>query len=595
MTAPPTTSAPAETPAAAAGPERSRRRPGHVVVALVFVALGGLVMAHYLGDPDGRVSGHLANDNTWFAWLLSHGEYSVRHLANPLFSVRQNYPTGVNMMANTSVLGVTLPLAPLTMLAGPWVSYLVWSVGACAGTAFATYWVLQRYVVRSRVAAFLGGALAGFAPGAIHHANGQPNFVSNFVLPFIVVRALRLGVDRRPVRDGLVLGLLVTYQVFLNEELLLIAATGCGVAVLAYAVMRPREAWQRARPFALALVVAAALAGALCAYPLWFQFNGPGTFKSLPLYQTWGEDPFSYLAFARDTVFGDAAVERKLARSEQNSWFGWPLTALVVLSIVLLWRRHLAVRVAAVVALVCGAAALGPHLRLNGVQTTVPGPWHFIPDDLPVLGLLTPSRITFAVIGAFVLIVAVAWDSLGPLRARRSTPGRLATGLGMVLIVAALVPLIPTPLPVVDKPRPPEFITSGTWRTYVPAGSSLVPVPLPGKAKYGLDSLGWGVAELDFDMPEGYFLAPGPDGFGYPGAAPPSTLTVLVSRTYWAGRTATVNPQLRADVLADLRRWHGSVVVVRARPQDETYRVLVEKLLGPPQRNLDVWVWPIPR
>ena len=39
---------------------------------------------------------------------------------------RQNAPDGVNMMANTSLLGVTLPLAPLTMLLGPQVMYALY-------------------------------------------------------------------------------------------------------------------------------------------------------------------------------------------------------------------------------------------------------------------------------------------------------------------------------------------------------------------------------------------------------------------------------------------------------------------------------------
>ena len=130
------------------------------------------------------------------------------------------------MIANTSVLGVTLPMAPVTLLFGPRIAYFVWMIGALAGTAFSGYWVLQRYLVKSRVAAFLGGAFIGFAPGIVHHANGQPNFISNFLLPLIVARVARLGIDGRWRRDGLILGGLVSYQLFLNEELLLITAVG---------------------------------------------------------------------------------------------------------------------------------------------------------------------------------------------------------------------------------------------------------------------------------------------------------------------------------------------------------------------------------
>lgn len=196
------------------------------------------------------MSSHLPTDHSWFEWLFTHGAYSVRHLENPLFTTRQNAPLGVNMMANTSLLGVTLPLAPLTMLLGPQVMYALYLGGALAATAATSYWMLSRHLVRSRAAAFLGGAFLGFAPGVVHHANGQPNFVSNFLLPLIVVRVLRLGEAGRWRRNGVVLGLLVAYQIFINEEMLLLTALACLVVVLAYAVQRPAAARAVAGRFA---------------------------------------------------------------------------------------------------------------------------------------------------------------------------------------------------------------------------------------------------------------------------------------------------------------------------------------------------------
>ena len=135
---PPAVTAPAE-PDAGAAPARSRRWPLHLLVAALYLGLGALVMWAFVLHPQDRVSSHLANDNTWFQWLLAHGAYSVSHLENPFFSTRQNYPIGVNMMANTSVLGVTIPLAPVTWLLGPRIAYVVWMVGAAAGTAAVTY------------------------------------------------------------------------------------------------------------------------------------------------------------------------------------------------------------------------------------------------------------------------------------------------------------------------------------------------------------------------------------------------------------------------------------------------------------------------
>ncbi|MEV4640116.1 glycosyltransferase 87 family protein [Actinoplanes sp. NPDC049548] len=577
----------ASRPEPAVGSEPRRRRVASgVLVGAAYVGLALLVMRHFLADPDGRVSAHLPVDHTWFEWLLSHGAYSLRHLENPLFSTRQNTPVGVNMMANTSVLGVTLPLAPVTMLLGPRIAYLVWMTGALAGTAMATYWVLHRHGRYSRPGALLAGAFAGFAPGVVHHANGQPNFVSNFALPFIVLAVVRLGATGRSVRDGIVLGLLVTYQLFINEELLLITAAAGAVIVVACAAHRPGEARLRARSFLTALAVTALTAGMLCAYPIWFQFHGPGTFRGMPTYHTWGEDLLTYLTMPRDTLGGDAEAETTQGLIEQNTWYGWPVVLLAVVAVVLLWRRSLRVRIAAVVAVVFAILSFGPALRIGGTVTDIPAPWAYIPDDLPVLGLLMPSRLTYAVTAAIALIIAAFWDAVASRRIDRRM-----TAAARALIAAALLPLLPTALPAVDDQRPPRFITSGAWRPYVPPGRTLIPVPLPSSYP-GRDSLSWSAEALhEFPVPEGYFLGPDANGAGFAGPTTLSYTTRLVNDTLRTGTVPAVTDQTRAAVWADVTHWRGSVVVLRAAEGNEPLRALLEQVFGSAEQHLDVWVW----
>lgn len=568
-----------------------------------YGGLGLLVVGRYLPDVPGRISGHLPDDNVWFQWLLSHGAYSVRHLHNPLFSVQQNHPTGVNMMANTSVLGVTIPLAPLTMMLGPRITYVMWMAGACAATAGTTYWALSRHLVRSRAAAFVGGALAGFAPGIIHHANGQPNFVSNFLLPVIAVKVACLGRTGRWARDGSILGLLVTYQLFINEELLLITAAACGVAALAYAWQQRVRAGQRAADFCRALGVTAGLAGVLCAYPIWFQFNGPQTYRGLAIFHSWGEDVVTYVTMPRDTLGGTAASESVVGVIEQNTWFGWPLTGVVLILFVVLWRRSTVIRVAGVVGLVFAVASLGPVIRFNGERTGLPGPWSVVPDSLPVLGLLMPSRLSYAVIAVFVIVIAVGWDELarrdlphaGPAgRDRPHAAGRPdATLLGRLVIAAALVPLVPTPVPTMPADRTPQFITSGAWREYVPAGSTLVPVPLPDNYT-GRAALQWSAdAGHEFALPRGYFLGPSASGDGQMGAATASVAAELFATTVRTGSAPIVTPAIRAAVHDEIRRWRGAAVVLGPHPAGEVLRTLLTDLFGPGQRDHDVWVWKV--
>ncbi|WP_212995845.1 hypothetical protein [Winogradskya consettensis] len=551
-----------------AAPVRAPSRAPHVAAVTAYIVLGLVVMGEFLGDAGGRVSAHLPPDHTWFEWLLAHGAHVLAHGGNPLFSTTQNAPYGVNLMANTSVLGVTIPLSPLTLAFGPAVTYVVWMVAACAGTATTTYWVLQRYVVGSRAAAFAGGALAGFAPGVVHHANGQPNFVSNFLLPLIVAAVFRLGADGRWRRGGVFLGLLVTWQLFINEELLLVTALACGVG----AVFSCRRL---APGFLRGLGVAAVVAGALCAYPLWFQFCGPQSFAGMPAFTTWGEDPLTYLTFPRDTLAGGPQSEAVQGRIEQNSWFGWPLTLLLAVLVAALWRRSVPARVAGGVAVLFAVLSLGPVLRLGGIRTGR-GPLAVLPEGVPILDLMMPSRLTYAVTGAAVLLVALGWDRLRPAR---------------LLIPLALLPLLPTPLPAMPERPAPTFITGGEWRHYVHPGGTLVPVPLPSNW-LGRETLGWSAQALqEFTVPEGYFLGPDPEGKGHMGTQHASRTNQLITDIYRTHAAPALSETDRAAIRADITRWHGEAIVMRDEPANQPLRDLISQVYGPSMTVSDVWLW----
>ncbi|MEU1686322.1 hypothetical protein [Micromonospora sp. NPDC005707] len=588
-------------------PRRPRRRPARADVLAIgaYAVLGVLVCLNYWGDVEHRVSSHLPTDHSWFEWLFAHGAYSVRHLENPLFTARQNAPDGVNMMANTSLLGVTLPLAPLTLLLGPQVMYALYLGAALSATAATSYWVLSRHLVRSRGAAFVGGAFLGFAPGIVHHANGQPNFVSNFLLPLIVARVLRLGEPGRWRRNGIALGLLVAYQIFINEEMLLLTALACLVVVVAWVVQRPRAARERAGAFLAAAGVGGGLALLLTAYPIWFQFNGPQSYRGLQggVFHNWGEDLMAFVTFARDTVAGNEAVEQTIGLTEQNTWFGWPLVLVALGALVLLVRRSLPARILAVLVVVFSVAAIGPKVRFDGVETTVDGPWAYVPDNLPLVEMMMPTRLSLVVAAAVGVLLALAWDTLSgrgrpPVPAQRTgsaPPGsrrRRLRLVGYAAIVAALLPLFPRPLPAQQIDPPPHFITAGGWRPYVPDGRTLVPVPIPSNV-HGLPTLRWSaLTEQAFPIPGGYFIGPNEVGEGVFGA-PNRPTSTLIYATMDANKVPPLTDENRRQALDDLRFWKASVVVLGANPREAVLRDLMTQLLGEPRRVDDVWLWDV--
>src|SRR5580693_3907413 len=303
------------------------------------------------------------SDVHFFEWALVHATRIFTHGENPLFTPQLNAPNGVNMIANTGLLGLTVPLVPVTLLFGPAVTFTIMLTAGLAATAWAWYHVLSRHIVGYWPAALVGGLFAGFAPGMVNQVNGHPDLVNQFLIPFIVWRAISL----RTARDGVVLGLLVTWQAFLNEELLFQAGLAVAVFVAVYAVFRPAEVRARVRPFLSGLWATLLTAGALLAYPLWFQFYGPQSYRGLPeIVLGYGTDVRAFAAFAQSSLVRHGASHSSYGGPpEENTFFGAPLLIAVGLIVVWPWRRHVAVRALTVVALVFAVLALGRTVAIG--------------------------------------------------------------------------------------------------------------------------------------------------------------------------------------------------------------------------------------
>lgn len=555
-------------------------------LALACVVLGGL----WLDLDRGYLVNSMRDQHMW-EWFFAVTARAVADGTIPLWSDLQNHPTGVNLMANTAMFGIGIPLAPLTLAFGPTVTFAVALTAGLAGTAAGWYWVLSRHIVRSRAAAAVGGAFAGFAPAIVSHANAHPNFVALFALPLVVRMLIRLTRGERPVRDGALLGLLVTWQIFIGEEPLLIAATTMVVFAAAYALIRPEQARPMVRPLVTGIGIGAAVTLPLVAYPLWVQFFGPASYDALS-HALPGNDVLAFVGFAGDSLAGGAADPVTGAApfaanpTEENAYFGLPLVALLVVLAVRLWREPVA-RACAVTVAVLAAFSWGDTLSINGVDTGIPGPWMLL-GQAPLFESVVVSRFAMGCIAPIAVLLALGVERA---LADRASEPRWFLPAGIALLAAALLPLLPTPLHTVRAAATPSFFAEDTWRGYVEHGGAVVPVPVPDP----LDAspLAWQVdAGLEFPVPEGYFVGPGEDGVhGRYGAVPRPTSSLL-AEVARSGVRADVDDADRAFAAQDLRFWRADVVVLGAHPEADALRGTVEDLLGIPARRVaDVWVW----
>jgi hypothetical protein len=485
-------------------------------------------------------------------------------------------------------------------------------------TASAWYQVFSRHLVRSRVAAFVGAVVCGFSPAAVAHASGQPNLVAQFVIPFIVLTVLRL--PGRPVVRGILLGVLVTYQVFINEEVLFFFAQGIAVLVLLYALFDRERARREAGRFARGLGVALLVALPLLAYPLYFQFLGPQAYRGLPFPpSSYPQDILSYVTYARQSIGGRVVVPALgPSPNEDNASFGWPLIALVLAITVVQWRRGALVRAASITAVVFALLSLGPEISVGGRHTHVPGPFRLL-LHVPLVDLSQPGRFTLVVVPVVGMLLAlgVQWaiDLTPKLRAAGA---RAWTPLWVLVVLGALVPVLPTPVPATSRPPVPAFIASGQWRSYVPAGRTIVTVPLA--AYKSPEPLFWQAIEgLDFAIPRGYFLGPsGPhDDRALFGAPARTTATKLFAVSVLPGQPKpyvggdsplgsveypnpmddTVTQVSDADksaAVADLRYWRAAVVVLAPGPDEERLWRTTSELLGfQPNFVGGLWLWDV--
>ncbi|HEX8347135.1 MAG TPA: DUF2079 domain-containing protein [Actinoplanes sp.] len=578
----------------------------HVTVAVLALALGAWVTNGLWRDPYSHGLYVNVSDQAFFEWLLGYGVYTLQHGADPFFTGLMNVPDGVNLAVNTSITVYTVLFSPLTMLAGPQMSFVVILTLNLACGAFAWYLFLLRFVVRHPAAAAVAGFFCGFAPGLVSHANGHLNWSAGWVAPVVVWRVLKLREPGHWLRNGVLLGLMLAVGFSIAAEALFFTALACFVFLLTWSLSR--STWREARAalprVTASLTVAAAVAGTILAYPLYMHFAGPQSFGGTGFNQRrYSEDLGAYLSYAHQSLAGWAGFAGPLAPNltEETSFFGPPLVLLVVVALVLLRRgadrAHRAVlRALSITGVVFLVLSLGPRLHFYHDETDIPLPYAVL-GRLPLFNSALPARYSLVVAGVVGIVLALAAD-----RALRtsSRPWRAVGGAGLAV---ALVPLFPVALPWQERFQEPAFIANGTWQRYVPADGVLLTLPVASNVV--ADGQRWQAYTMarggrQFRIPGGYFLGPGgEDDTGRIGAIPRRTAW-LMERAARYGEVRTIKRYDRDKAREDFAYWGVDAVFVPdyvsgargALHRDAVLKTTIA-LLGPPQRVDDVLLWDI--
>jgi hypothetical protein len=585
-----------------------------LLLAGAYCLLGALFLTMWLWrDPASRIVAANPFDTDQFAWYFRYDAAAAAHFRLPALTTDgMNAPQGISVMWNTFMPLPGILLAPVTLLAGPQASLTVVMTAGFAGSALAMIVVLRRWGA-SVPAAALGGGVYGFSPALIQSSLGHYDLQFAVLPPLIADAALRLatghygpGRHRGPggrcgpgggrsgrggwstARCGAWLGLLAAAQVFIAEELLF--DTGVAVVIMVAVAMaaRPRAIAGRMRDVATGLAAGAGVAAVVAGYPLWVQFFGPLRQQGAPFTPDFYKNDLAGFVQPSSSQLlhtaGSAAFSHGFQGGlpEYLAYLGWPMLAALALVAVRFFRR-LPLRAAAVSFVVLSVLSLGGTLLAGGHEHQyIKLPWYWL-QALPVTGSVLPDRFSIVADGVAAATMAFGFDA-----ARRQWPGarRVIAGLA----AAAVIALVPAPLPTAAAPPVPAGWTATFSALRLPAGAHVLVVPIP-VATY-TEPLRWAAdTGQPASMTGGYFMGPtwaGPaatDGNGLSSEAMYLNQLWAQSASVPVATVATlpvnqIYPDA-AQMRAQFAGWKLSAIVAVTGLQSSFGRYLTG-LLGPP-------------
>ena len=574
-------------------PPAAHHRRGAVVL-LALVAYTALAVILLWGGWRAPLTRNVAagGDMPIFGWSLRWAPWAVAHLHNPLSTNYLDYPSGSNLMWNTTVLLPSLLVAPVTLLGTPILAFNVLGTLGIVLPAWAMFCVL-RLVTRHPLAAWLGGLAWGFGPWMLAETRGDHLHLTlgSLAVPLLAWGGYEAFVAQRhrPWALGLVTGAGAAAWVLVSEESLAIAALTIGIGVVSLALVS-RGWWSdggRSRVRYGAAVLGWALVAfiPLAAFPVGWQLLGPqrihGTIFPTDSYDA--DLAASVIPTSHLLVDVGQGISLRF-HTEEGAYLGVPLLA-VAGFVVVRYRRRPAVRAAAVSAAVVWVLSLGPHLHVAGHATGIPLPWDAV-QHVPLLDNLLPVRLSMGIAAILAALLAVGADAVLSAHAASATVGlnRVAlVGVGLVVLVtlAPAVPFRSTQLPV-----PTYFTSSEVDR--IPAGSLAMVAPVA-RGDRPWVQLWQAEAGMRFRMEGGYLLVPGPHGHAsFSGPLGPAAETVTAIEV----GVASASPAAAASVTMDLRDQRVSTVIVGPMAhRDEVVTLFSQALHSEPIETEGVDVW----
>jgi hypothetical protein len=559
-------------------------------------------------------------------WFLKWAQYALWHGHNPFYSQMQNYPVGLNLLVNTSMMALGVVFSPITSLFGPIVTWNILLRLAFVLSAGSMCFVLRRWTVWWP-AAFVGGLLYGFSAYATFYG-GEYLFLAFVPLPPLIFLLLHEILERqrwRPARTGALLGAACGVQFFISAEVLASTTLMAVLACVIFFCVRRKNLTAKLPYMKTAFGCGVIAGGVLLVYPVVFMLFGRAHIHGVP--QLAGGQGDLLGAFVPGNYLRVASAASKDIWTQFVPYFysaslylGIPFIV-VLLSIVVWLRRRPMVLFCGAMTAIAFILSLGSTLHTDQHNTHIPLPFILL-AHLPVLDGLIATRFSLFtnLFGAGVM--AMGLDGLYWQLKRSKRPEwlprnwRPVGAAGVSLAVAALVaiPLLPSHTEPTSSTRVPSLFHSSS-NSLLQAGSVVLAYPYPSAPVQTLhgqsaiadpfvesvdDSLlDQAVSGMRFSIIGGYGWTPPQKtkGVANPSPLPPLSVRALFDVAFYgsatrAQRVLLSRSNLTADLRKFMRRYHvDTVIVLPLGQRPATVVSHVTAAIGRPLRLGGVTVW----
>lgn len=479
----------------------------------MLIVLSILTYGRMLGDLGHRT--FASNDDSslfifWFAhaadvvasWFgLGSGEL------NPLYTYSMNAPAGVNGGWNTSVMGVALPMTPVTWIFGPVVAYNLAIMASPVASAVAAAWAARQLV--SRVPAFITGGLFGFSTYVIAQSSGHLNLALALLPPLVVGFVVRLCEGRgRTWLNAVGLGVAVGWQFYVSNEVLAHTFIMAVVFIITLLVVNRSITG----PDLLRLVVGgtgAAVIAVLIGIPLLYtMFAMPGAPRDqVRPHGIWYNDLLDIIHPGEFTLIQGSGepIERVMGidPAEIGAYLGWLWIAVTLIIVVFLcFGRPVSayVRTFALTGVATFVLSLGSPIRFDGEEVASLGPFRIV-ENLPVLENILPIRMSVHTTLMCALLVGIAWQVI--LSRKKKWELRGAVAVTVMIALSVTSGTVGTRDVIY-----PEFYDA-TVKQVIERGSRVKMMPRPrawAVPHAAVSMVGQAVSDMWFTSVDGYFI-----------------------------------------------------------------------------------------